>query len=404
MIKITRLGEAKMTRKARKEPSTSIGFQGYTEFLDNLKTRIREAQVKASLSVNRELILLYWEIGHHLNAAQKSQGWGAAVIPRLAKDLQNELPELKGFSERNIGRMLAFFREYPELGAFLPQPVAKTSGKKSLPQAVAEIPISKNDAFTLELLLPALPWGHNLLLMEKTKDRSVRLWYARKTIENGWSRNVLNLMIQNCAHERQGKAITNFDLKLPPAQSDLAKQTLKDPYLFDFLTLDQPFHERELESGLVEHLEKFLLELGSGFAFAGRQVHLEVGDEDFYIDLLFYHLKLRCFVVIELKTGSFKADYAGKMNFYLNVVDDRFRHSMDQPSIGLILCQDKNRILAEYALRGLTKAIGVSEYQLTRTLPKKLKSSLPSIKEIEAELSEAKTKRQIIQKSKGTKG
>ena len=392
-----------MTRK----PSRPSILKGYADFLDDLKDRIRQAQVKATLSVNCELILLYWEIGQRLDTVQKQYGWGTAVIPRLARDLRNELPEVKGFSERNIGRMLAFFREYPKLESFLPQAVAKTNGCRSLPQPVAKINRGPDNTVPLEIFLPYLPWGHNILLLEKVKDHSVRLWYAKKTLENGWSRNVLHMMIDSHAHERQGKAITNFDAKLPPVQSDLAKQTLKDPYLFDFLTLEQPFHERELETGLIQHLEKFLLELGSGFAFVGRQIHLEVGNEDFYIDLLFYHLRLRCFVVIELKIGPFKADYAGKLNFYLNVVDDRLKHSSDQPSIGLILCQEKNRILAEYALRGMTKAIGVSEYQLTRALPKEFRSSLPSIKEIEAELSEVKTKPRVMRKTQkvcGRKG
>lgn len=380
-----------MTNRAQKQTALSARLKGYPEFFNNLKTRIREAQVKATLSVNRELILLYWEIGYQLDAAQKNQRWGAAVIPRLAKDLKNELPELKGFSERNIAYMLAFAREYG-LPPILQQPVAKLISEKFVPKTTAKFPIAKTDPWMLEALLPVLPWGHNILLIEKVKERTPRLWYAQKTLENGWSRNVLNLMIQSRAHERQGKAITNFDHRLPPAQSDLAKQTLKDPYIFDFLTITKPFQERELETGLIEHLEKFLLELGAGFAFVGRQVHVSVGDEDFYIDLLFYHLKLRCYVIIELKTGTFKAEYAGKMNFYLNVVDDRLRHTSDQPSIGLILCQDKNKILAEYALRGMTKAIGVSEYQLTRALPRALKSSLPSVEEIEAELAEMNTK------------
>jgi len=378
-----------MMKKIQKKTVLDLHLKGYQEFLSDLKKRIRDAQVKATLSVNRELILLYWEIGCCLDAVQKKQGWGAAVIPRLAKDLKNELPELKGFSERNISRMLAFFREYPELKAFLPQAVAKKKPSNILPQPVAEIPVSEtNLSRTMGSLLLALPWGHNILLIEKVKDCDLRLWYAQKTLENGWSRNVLDIMIQDSAHERQGKAITNFDRSLPPGQSVLAKQTLKDPYIFDFLTIEQPFHERELETGLIRHLERFLLELGAGFAFVGRQVHLEVGDDDFYIDLLFYHLKLRCYVVIELKSGKFKADYAGKMNFYLNVVDDRFRHISDQPSIGLILCQDKNKILAEYALHGMNKAIGVSQYKLTRALPKEFKTSLPSIAQIEAELTE----------------
>ncbi|MFH1123938.1 MAG: PDDEXK nuclease domain-containing protein [Pseudomonadota bacterium] len=362
--------------------------EGYARFLEEVKTRIREAQIKSVLAVNRELILLYWEIGRHLDQEQDRRGWGASVIPRLANDLRNELPEVKGFSNRNIGRMLAFFREYSELATVLPQPAAKLEGDRILPQPVAKTAAVLPHA-DLQALVLHIPWGHNILLMEKVKDRSIRLWYVQATIQHGWSRNVLSLMLDSRAHERQGKAVSNFADKLPPAQSDLAEQTLKDPYIFDFLTLEQPFRERELESGLVQHLEKFLLELGTGFAYVGRQVHLDVGDEDFYIDLLFYHLRLRCFVVIELKTGAFKADYAGKMNFYLNVVDDRMRHSSDNPSIGLILCQNKNRVLAEYALRGMKKAIGVSEYQLTRALPKELKSALPTIEEIEAELAPA---------------
>jgi len=230
-------------------------------------------------------------------------------------------------------------------------------------------------------------WAHNLILMQKVKDLPTRLWYARQAFEHGWGRDMLSLQIQSCAHERRGRAVTNFHRTLPPPQSDLAAQLLKDPYVFDFLTLEKPFHERELETGLLRHLQDFLVELGSGFAFVGRQVHMEVGDDDFYIDLLFYHLQLRCFIVIDLKVGRFKAEYAGKMNFYLNAVDDRMKHATDQPSIGLILCEDKNKIVAEYALRGMDKSIGVSAYQLTRALPKKLQSALPSIEQIEAELS-----------------
>jgi predicted nuclease of restriction endonuclease-like (RecB) superfamily len=226
-----------------------------------------------------------------------------------------------------------------------------------------------------------------VILIQKVKHLPTRLWYARKAFEHGWSRDVLSLQIQSRAHERHGRAVTNFDQTLPPLQSDLAAQLLKDPYLFDFLTLEKPFHERELETGLLQHLQDFLVELGAGFAFVGRQVHMVLDEDDFYLDLLFYHLKLRCFVVIDLKVGPFKAEYAGKMNFYLNAVDDQLRHAEDQPSIGLILCQDKTRVVAEYALRGLRKAIGVSEYQLTRALPKKLQSALPSIEQIEAELS-----------------
>ncbi len=287
--------------------------------------------------------------------------------------------------------MVRFYREYPALIPIVPQAVAQSDGDGSheeVPQPVAQIALDAGPAPPAETVL-ALPWGHNFVLIEKVKDLRARCWYMQQTLAQGWSRNVLQLMITSQAHERQGEPITNFELRLPEPQSDLARQALKDPYVFDFLTLDKPFRERELEAGLIGHLERFMLELGIGFAFVGRQYHLSVGEKDFYLDLLFYHLKLRCFVVIDLKIGAFKPGHAGKMNFYLNVVDDLLRHEHDSPSIGLILCQDKNKILAEYALRGIAKPIGVSEYELTRALPETLKSALPTIEEIEAELSAA---------------
>jgi predicted nuclease of restriction endonuclease-like (RecB) superfamily len=335
------------------------------------------------LHVNAELVRLYWDVGQLLDARQSQQGWGAAVIPRLSRELQNELPEIKGFSERNIDRMVAFYRAYPSPTDFSPQPVAKLATPEKVPQPVAK---SESEA---DSLLWSIPWGHHALLMQKVKDLDQRLWYMAQTLANGWSRNVLLTMIQSAAHARQGQAITNFDRLLPSPQSDLVQQTLKDPYIFDFLTLQEPFHERELETNLLHQLERFLLELGQGFAFVGRQYYLQVGDRDFYIDLLFYHLKLRCFVVIDLKKGEFKPEYAGKMNFYLSVVDDQLRHPADAPSIGLILCQDRNHIVAEYTLRGVDKPIGVSEYELTRALPANLRSVLPTVEEIEAELAES---------------
>jgi predicted nuclease of restriction endonuclease-like (RecB) superfamily len=367
----------------------------YADLLSNIKARIRQGQVKAGLSANAEMILMYWDIGRMIHERQQEKGWGAGVIPRLAKDIRNELPEVKGFSERNIGRMIAFYRNYANCPPILPQAVAKLgsssegkqvvalmTGKGKVPQTVAKI----GGLEILQRLVAQIPWGHNILLLEKVKDLSSRLWYMQQTIEQGWSRDVLGLMIKNAAHKRKGEAVTNFRQRLPDPQSDLAQQVLKDPYIFDFLTLAEPFQERELETGLVRHLEKFLLELGQGFAFVGRQYRLEVSDKDFYIDLLFYHLSLRCFIVIELKKGDFKPEYAGKMNFYCSVVDDKLKHISDQPTIGLILCQTKDRILAEYALRDIHKPIGVSGYELTRALPENLKSSLPSIEEIEAEL------------------
>ena len=363
----------------------------YSQLLTQIKDRILRAQVKATLSANAEMILLYWDIGRMIHERQQREGWGAKVIPKLSRDIRNELPEIKGFSERNLKRMIAFYREYPWLSTNVPQAVAQLpTGKneqiEKVPRAVAQLPDSKTNG-NLQQLVAKIPWGHHILLMEKVKDLPVRLWYMRQTTEQGWSRNVLGLMIKSNVFERQGAAVTNFEKRLPDPQSDLARQALKDPYIFDFLTLTEPFQERELETELIKHLEKFLLELGRGFAFVGRQYHIEVGDKDFYIDLLFYHLHLRCFVVIELKKGEFRPEYAGKMNFYCSVVDDRLKHENDQPTIGLILCQENDRVLAEYALRDIQKPIGVSEYELTRALPDDLKSSLPTVEEIEEELS-----------------
>lgn len=363
----------------------------YGELFTQIKTRIRQAQVKATLSANAEMILMYWDIGRMLHNRQQHEGWGAKVIPQLSQDIRNELPEIKGFSERNLKRMIAFYREYSSLPTDVPQAAAQLpSGgnehTEKVPQPVAQL-TPRNLSANLQQLVAKIPWGHHILLIEKIKDLSARLWYMHQTIEQGWSRNVLGLMIESKAFERQGAAVTNFEKHLPDPQSDLARQTLKDPYIFDFLTLTEPFQERELETELIKHLEKFLLELGRGFAFVGRQYHIEVGDKDFYIDLLFYHLELRCFVVIELKKGTFKPEYAGKTNFYCSVVDDRLKHENDQPTIGLILCQEKDRVLAEYSLRDIQKPIGVSEYELTSILPETLKSSLPTVEEIEAELS-----------------
>jgi predicted nuclease of restriction endonuclease-like (RecB) superfamily len=381
-----------------KTVARTTGLSGYAPFLAAVKDRIRAAQVKATLAANAELIHLYWDIGCAIVAMQEKQGWGAGVIPRLARDITNALPEVKGFSERNIGRMIAFAHEY---GArpILPQPVAKSPPSEILPQAVAKLTSLEmmqtrsaqlavtEDLAKLQPLVAQLPWGHNVILIEKVKNLRARLWYVQQTITHGWSRNILALQIKSAAYEQRGKAIHNFHATLPPPQSDLAAQVLKDPYIFDFLTLAEPFRERELELALLAHVEKLLLELGQGFAFVGRQFHLDVGSDDFYVDLLFYHLRLRCFVVIDLKRGPFKAEYAGKMNFYCNVVDDRLRHADDKSTIGLILCQDKNKVVAEYALRGVKKAIGVSEYQLTRALPKALRSSLPTVEEMEKELT-----------------
>ncbi len=366
----------------------------YRGLLADIKTRVRQAQHRAALSANAEMVLMYWDVGRLIAARQADEGWGAGVIPRLAVDLKNELPEQKGFSPRNLARMVAFYRAYP----ILPQPAAKLGPSKPpasaagasaiLPQPAAKLaaPATAEAAQPTDCLL-AVPWYHHIVLIEKVKDLPTRLWYARRVVEQGWSRETLTAQIKQRAHERQGTAVTNFATTLPELHASLANGLLKDPYLFDFLTLDEPFHERELETGLLAHLQKFLLELGRGFAFVGRQYRLEVSDREFYLDLLFYHLHLRCFVVVELKRGDFKPEYAGKMNFYCSVVDDQLRHPQDLPTLGLILCQTKDRILAEYALRDIHKPIGIADYELTRALPSELASSLPSIEAIEEELS-----------------
>jgi predicted nuclease of restriction endonuclease-like (RecB) superfamily len=329
----------------------------YQELLVSLKQRIRASQIRAALAVNRELILLYWQIGREILLRQSQQGWGAKVIDRLSQDLQTEFPELKGLSGRNLKYMRAFAEAYPE--------------SEFVQQAVAQI-----------------PWGHNVILLDRVKDERARLWYAQQVTINGWSRNILALQIESQLHQRQGQAVTNFETTLSPDRSDLARATLRDPYVFDFLSLGKEAQERELESALVQHIEKFLLELGAGFAFVGKQFPLEVGGQDFRLDLLFYHLKLRCYVVIELKVDEFKPEYAGKLNFYLSAVDDLLRHPDDEPTIGILLCRSKNGVVAEYALRDINKPMGVAEWTqaLTRSLPDPLVSKLPSIEQLEAEL------------------
>ena len=310
--------------------------------------------------------------------------------PAWPVQLHNELPELKGFSERNIKRMLAFHREYPDPAVIVHKPLAPLSAADKVPPLVAQMgsasKVPQPVARLPDSLLWLVPWAHHVILMEKVKDLFARRWYMEQTLANGWSRNVLALQIEARAHARHGKAVSNFAAMLPAPQSDLAQQALKDPYIFDFLTLSEPFHERELETQLVRHLETFLIELGQGFAFVGRQYRIDVGGDDFYIDLLFYHLRLRAFVVIDLKKGKFKPEYAGKLNFYCNVVNDRLKHPTDQSTIGLILCQERDRLLAEYSFAGIDKPIGISTYQLTRALPRSLQSALPTVEEIEAEL------------------
>ncbi|MEZ2322290.1 MAG: YhcG family protein [Microcoleus sp.] len=329
--------------------------EDYHDFLRELKGRILQAQVRAILSVNRELVLLYWQIGRDILNRQQQQGWGTKVIDNLATDLRTAFPEMKGFSPRNLKYMRSFAETYPD--------------EQFVQQVVAQI-----------------PWGHNLRILDAVKDPVEREWYIRQTIEQGWSRNVLVHQIETGLYRRQGKADTNFSRTLPNPQSELAQQLLKDPYNFDFISLSQESQERELEKALIDRIRDFLLELGVGFAFVGSQYHLEVEGEDFYIDLLFYHLHLRCFVVIDLKVEAFKPEFSGKMSFYVSAVDDLLKHRDDMPTIGIILCKNKKQKIVEYALRDLNKPIGVSTYQLREALPEQLQGSLPTVEQLEAEL------------------
>jgi predicted nuclease of restriction endonuclease-like (RecB) superfamily len=328
---------------------------GYADWLSDLKTRIHSAQQRAALAVNRELVLLYWQIGRDILVRQAEQGWGAKVIERLAHDLRTAFPEMKGFSRANLMYMRAFAQAWPD-GEIIQQAVGQ------------------------------LPWGHNLVLLTRLKDPRQRLAYAQSAIANGWSRNVLNIHIETRLLERSGKAVTNFELSLPRPQSDLARESLKDPYRLDFLGLGKEAGERDIENALVKHVTEFLLELGAGFAFVGRQVLLDVGGDEFFIDLLFYHLKLRCYVVIELKAGKFKPEHLGQLGFYLTAVDRQVKHELDHPTIGLLLCKSKNKVVAEYALGDKTQPMGIAEYKLLESLPEELQTSLPSIEQIEREL------------------
>lgn len=330
---------------------------GYQRFLASLKDRIERVRVRVVTAANAAMILLYWDIGKAILARQDEQGWGARVIDRLAKDLSDAYPDMRGFSPRNLKYMRAFAAAWPE-------------------RAIVQEPLAQ------------ITWYQNLALLERLREPQARLWYARAAAQHGWSREVLTVQIANRAHTRHGKAVNNFRRAMPRSDSDLAAQVFKDPYLFDFLGTADPRREREVEQALVDHVQRFLLELGTGFAFVGRQVPLEVGDRDFSIDLLFYHLKLRAFVAVELKAVPFEAAFVGQMNLYLSAVDDLLRHPDDKPTIGLLLCRSRDRLVAEYALRGVAKPIGVAEWEtkLLERLPEELEGCLPTVEELEAEL------------------
>jgi len=329
----------------------------YVQWLADIKNRVLTARHKAALAVNTELVSLYWHIGRDILQRQAAQGWGSKVIDRLGRDLREAFPEMKGFSRANLLYMRAFAEAWTDF-----EIVQQTVGQ--------------------------LPWGHNVLLLNRIKEQEARLFYVQKAIAENWSRATLEVHIKNRLHERQGKAVTNFAARLPAPTSALAQETLKDPYLFDFLSLGEDAQEREIENALMQHITRFLLELGNGFAFVGRQYRLEVNGDEFFIDLLFYHTRLKCYVVVELKATAFKPEHAGQLNFYLAAIDAQVKAPDDHPTIGLLLCKTQNRLVAEYALSGIDKPIGIAEYELVRALPEPLVTNLPTVEQLENELSD----------------
>ena len=338
-------------------PNLSEMSDDYLSFIEEIKNEIQNQRISVVLNANSSMICLYWKIGKAILQKQEEEGWGAKVIDRMAKDLKEAFPDMSGFSPRNI----KYMRKFAECWT---------------------------DFEIVQRVVAQIPWRSNISLLDKLSDEESRVWYAHKILECGWSKTVLDMQIQSRLFERTGKSVNNFQVALPPMDSDMVNQIFKDPYLFDFLGTDMPRREVEIERKLTEHIQKFLLELGQGFAFVGRQVHLEVGEQDFYIDLLFYHLKLRCYVVIELKACDFEPGFIGQLNMYQNVVDDILRHPDDKPTIGLLLVKGKNKTVVEYSLAGYQNPIGVAEWknQMEQSLPEDLRSSLPSIEEIEKEL------------------
>lgn len=332
----------------------------YRLWLEELKNEIQRTQIKATISVNQELLSLYWKIGQSISEKINIENWGTSVVESLSKDLKKYFPNQKGFSRSNLFSMRKWYEFYSQLD-LAPEKVQQFVGQ--------------------------IPWGHNVLIITKTNNLEEALFYVNKTSENNWSRTVLAHQIDLDLYKRSGKAITNFENTLPSPHSELAMESLKDPYKFDFLTLTEKALEKDIEEQLVKHITSFLLELGEGFSFVGRQVPIKIDDEDFFIDLLFYHIRLRCYIVIELKSVKFRAEYAGKMNLYLSAVDDLLKSEADNPSIGLLLCKSKSEIIAEYALRGTKQPIGVAEYEIIKSIPDDLKPQLPSIEDIEQELA-----------------
>jgi predicted nuclease of restriction endonuclease-like (RecB) superfamily len=370
-------------------PTKLVDKKTYTQWLKTIKEQVRSSQLKATIAVNTELIQFYWELGKSIAEKQKIYNWGASIIDQLAIDLKKEFPDVEGFSRTNLYYIKQFYEFYSQgaiiqqtVGQLVKTPINKRNQKNLIvPQAVGQL----QNTSIVPQAVGQIPWGHHRLIIDKIKDYKQALFYLHQTIQNNWSRNVLALQIDTGLHKRQGKAINNFKLTLPKKQSELAIQTLKDPYIFDFLAFSKNASERDIELQLTQQLAKFLLELGQGFAYVGSQFPIKVGKKDYKIDLLFYHTHLRCYVVIELKAGEFEPEHTGKLNFYLSAIDTQIKHKQDNPTIGILLCRTKDNIEVEYSLRDTVKPIGVSGYKFLEKLPKNLQNNLPSVAQLEAE-------------------
>ena len=369
------------------------GNSDYLKILQGLKEKIIQTRQRVSLSANAQLLSLYWEIGKTIAVMESEQGWGAKTIEKLSIDLKTDFPEMKGLSPRNLRYMRDFSNAYPQftLSAssveLLQQPAAKTQKTDKQTGIILQQPAAKLDVTSItNLELAQIPWSDHQVLLDKVKDSEVRAFYIQQTIKNGWSRNVLVQQISGKLFQRQGKALSNFELTLPNPQSDLATETLKNPYLFDFLNLDAEAKEREVEAALIQHIRKFLLELGRGFAYVGNQFNLNVAGDDFFTDLLFFNFHMNCFVVFELKVGDFQPEFAGKLNFYINCIDEQIKGKEHNPTIGVLLCKTPNQTVIKYSLKSIGTPIGVADYELRKTLPKKLARQMPTIEELEEQM------------------
>jgi predicted nuclease of restriction endonuclease-like (RecB) superfamily len=360
-----------------------ISNQEYIKWFSDIKSKIQQRQIKAAIKVNTELLDLYWDLGQTIVEKQSHAKWGDGIISRLSKDLMREFPEMKGFSKRNLETIRKWYLFYNQEDIIAQQLVAQL--KNNEPDK--DVKLSKGQLLkSIKHAITQIPWGHNIVIITKCKLFLEAIFYVQKTMQHSWSRSVLVHQIESKLYLREGQTVNNFKQTLPKPQSDLATQTLKDPYIFDFLSLTNDHTEKDLEDALIEHITKFLLELGAGFAFVGRQFLIQVGKKDFYLDLLFYHIKLHCYVVVELKVKEFQPEYAGKLNFYLTAVDRQLRTELDQPTIGILICKTKDKVVAEYALSDINKPIGVSEYKLSESIPENFKGNLPTINDIEKEI------------------